>query len=277
MIDSRPIGVFDSGVGGLSVLREIRRQLPHEDLVYVADSAHLPYGEKSREFITTRALAITGFLTSQQVKAVVVACNTATSAAITTLRAHFSLPIVAMEPAIKPAIMNSKSRVIGVLATGGTLASENFRRLLARLASEVEVLIQPCPGLVERVEAGELSGVATQTLVERYVLPLLAQGADTLVLGCTHYAFLAPLLQDCAGAGVVLIDSSAAVARELKRRLSTMNLATTATHPGRERFYTSGSPARIRAVIARYWGTDVALKALPACEQREICLPEGRG
>src|SRR5450759_3216151 len=224
MTTVNPIGVFDSGVGGLSVLREIRRELPGEDLLYVADSGHAPYGDKSTQMIEIRAIAIVEFLVSQHAKAIVVACNTATGAAVKTLRARFSIPIVAMEPAVKPAAAHTKSGVIGVLATSRTIASDNFAKLHDRFGGDVKILMQACPGLVERVEAGDLSGDKTRALIAQYVLPLLAQQADTIVLGCTHYPFLASLISEIAGPTVAIIDPSPAIARELRRRLATANL-----------------------------------------------------
>ena len=182
----QPIGVFDSGVGGLSVLREIRRELPHEDLLYVADCGHAPYGDKPLAAIESRAVAITEFLLAQGAKTVVVACNTATGAAARVLRSRYPVPIVAMEPAVKPAVERTRSGVVGVLATRQTLASQTFAALLDRIDHCTRILPQPCPGLVERVESGDLDGAPTRTLLTGFLQPLLARGADTLVLGCTH-------------------------------------------------------------------------------------------
>ncbi len=258
-----PIGVFDSGVGGLSVLREIRRELPHEDLLYVADSGHAPYGDKSAQLIKARAIAIVKFLVSQHAKAIVVACNTATGVAIETLRAKFPVPIIAMEPAVKPAAAHTQSRVIGVLATSGTLVSNNFAKLQARFGADVNILVQACPGLVEQVESGDLSGDKTRALIEQYVLPLLAQKADTIVLGCTHYPFLAPLIQEIAGPTVAIIDPAAAIARELRRRLASANLLSIENRAGTERFWTSAAPDKTRQVISQLWQMDVEVRSLP--------------
>ena len=260
---ANPIGVFDSGVGGLSVLQAIRRALPGEHLLYVADSAHAPYGDKSQQFIEARSIALSEFLVSQNVKAIVVACNTATGAAVTTLRSTFAVPIIAMEPAVKPATANTQSGVIGVLATSRTLASDNFVRLFARYGSDVEILGQACPGLVEQVEAGDLSGDKTRLLLERYVLPLLEQKADTIVLGCTHYPFLTPLIQEIAGSGVAVIDSAAAVARQLQRRLEVACLLADAARVGTECFWTSGALDKARPLVAQLWQADVEVCALP--------------
>jgi glutamate racemase len=259
-----PIGVFDSGVGGLSVLREIRRELPGEDLLYVADSGHAPYGDKSAELIEARSIAIIEFLLSQNAKAIVVACNTATGVAIGTLRARFSLPIIAMEPAVKPAVTHTKSGVIGVLATSRTIASDNFARLHERFGADVKILMQACPGLVEQVETGDLASNKTRALVERYVVPLLEQSADTIVLGCTHYPFLAPLIQEIAGSSVAIIDPSAAIARELRRRLSGADLLSIENRAGTEQFWSSATTDVAQPVIVQLWQADVDLHRLPA-------------
>ena len=258
-----PIGVFDSGVGGLSVLREIRRELPGEDLLYVADSGHAPYGDKSTELIEARSIAIVEFLLSQHAKAIVVACNTATGVAIQTLRARFTVPIVAMEPAVKPAAAHTRSGVIGVLATSRTIASDNFAKLHDRFGAEVKILMQACPGLVEQVESGDLSGDRTQALVKQYILPLLAQGADTLVLGCTHYPFLVSLIQEIAGSSVQIIDPSAAIARELRRRLANADLLSALGSAGAEHFWSSAASSKTRQVISQLWQADVELLCLP--------------
>lgn len=257
----QPIGVFDSGVGGLTVLREIRRELPHEDLLYVADSGHAPYGDKPPAFIESRAIAITEFLLAQGAKTLVMACNTATGAAAPLLRSRYPVPIIAMEPAIKPAVEQTRSGVVGVLATRQTVASHNFSDLLRRLAQHAEILAQPCPGLVEQVEAGDLDGAPTRALLAGYLAPLLARGADTLVLGCTHYPHLTPLIQELAGPQVVVLDSGAAVARQVRRRLTESGLLAPAERTGRERFWTSGSPSA-QPLFSRLWQTAVTLERL---------------
>jgi glutamate racemase len=258
-----PIGVFDSGVGGLSVLRQIRRELPAENLIYVADSAHAPYGDKTQEFIEARSFAITRFLLDHGAKAIVVACNTATGAAVAALRSRFTLPIVAMEPAIKPAVAQTQTGVVGVLATRRTLSSHNFVKLFERYGSEAEILPQACPGLVEQVEAGDLAGAKTRSLLERYLAPLLAKSADTLVLGCTHYPFLRALIQEIAGPNVTIIDSSEAVARQLRHRLEAHDLRADKEEPGSEHFWTSADPAISGPVIAQLWLAGVEVRRLP--------------
>ena len=260
----QPIGVFDSGVGGLTVLAEIRRELPAEDLLYVADSGHAPYGDKAPAAIEARAVLVTEFLIAQGAKAVVVACNTATGAAARLLRSRYPVPIIAMEPAVKPAVFESRSGVVGVMATRATLASAKFQDLIDRLGGAAEVLLQPCPGLVERVEAGDLAGEGTRALVADYLAPLLERGADHIVLGCTHYPHLRPLIEDLAGPAVRVLDSGPAVARQVRRRLESDGLlAPPLGRTGRERFWTSGCPAAGADLIARLWGTAVVLEGLP--------------
>jgi glutamate racemase len=261
MTPDRPIGVFDSGVGGLSVLREIRRELPHEDLLYVADSGYAPYGDQSTEAIESRAIAVTELLLAQGAKAIVVACNTATGAAARVLRSRYPVPVIAMEPAVKPALRQTRSGIVGVLATRQTLASPPFSRLLAQLQLQggAEILLQPCPGLVEQVEAGDLDGDATRTLLASYIEPLLAQGADTLVLGCTHYPHLSALIGALAGPETAVLDSGEAVARQVRRRLAEAGLLAPPGRAGSERFWTTGHPARVRTVMERLWGDRVEL------------------
>jgi len=260
---ARPIGVFDSGVGGLSVLRHIRAALPAEDLLYAADAAHAPYGAKSPQFIEARALALAEFLVAHDAKALVVACNTATAAAIVRLRERFGLPIVGMEPAVKPAVEATRAGVIGVLATSGTIESGKFAELVRRFGSQARVIVQPCPGLVERIEAGDLEGPLTRGLLDGFVAPLLAQGADTLVLGCTHYPFLTPLLRELAGPSVEIVESGAAVARQLARRLAETDFSP-AQGAGGERFFSSGDPALLAALLPRLWGAAAPVERLSA-------------
>ena len=259
-----PIGVFDSGVGGLSVLRAVRAELPHEALLYVADSGHAPYGDRPPAFIDARADAIIRFLRSRAAKAVVVACNTVTGAAIEALRARHPLPIVAIEPAVKPAAAATRSGVIGVMATSVTLASANFARLVEKFAAGTHVVTQPCPGLVEQVERGDLGSATTRALVKRYLEPLLEQGADTVVLGCTHYAFLRPVIAELAGDGVSIVDPAAPVARELRRRLAEAHLLAPEQQAGGVRFWSSGRLDVGHHVVAALWSGGPVVHALPA-------------
>ena len=256
------IGVFDSGVGGLSVLRHIRMILPDANLIYVADSAHVPYGDKTTHHIEQRAILLTRFLTGQGADAIVIACNTATAAAAATLRREFSLPIIGMEPAVKPAVTATKSGVVGVLATVGTLKSARFSALLERYAGNIRIVTQGCPGLVEQVELGDLTGDKTRELVKRYTEPLLVRGADTLILGCTHYPFLATLIRDVAGENIALIDTGEAVARQLQHRLLA-ELPDSRPGNGNAYFFTSGDAQTASSIMSRLWGNPVVALKLP--------------
>jgi glutamate racemase len=255
------IGVFDSGVGGLSVLKHVRAALPRHRLLYVADSGHVPYGDKTPEHIRERSFTITSFLIEQGAEVVVIACNTATAAAATSLRARFSIPIVGMEPAVKPAVAATRTGVVGVLATVGTLESAKFAALLEQYAGDVEIVAQACPGLVEQVEAADLDTPATRTLLERYTQPLLARGADTLVLGCTHYPFLRPQIAALVGSGVTLIDTGEAVAKQVVRRLPPAASGAAEAVPD-ESFWTTGDIGAARRIVPRLWGRPVAVSAL---------------
>ena len=261
-VSDAPIGVFDSGVGGLSVLGEIRTLLPQESLLYVADSGHVPYGEKSPEFIRARSQKIAQFLLAQGAKALVLACNTATAAAIGELRGRYpQLPIIGMEPAVKPAAAATQSGVVGVLATTGTLKSAKFAALLDRFANDVRVITQPCPGLVEQIEAGELHSEKTRALLWNLVQPLLAEGCDTLILGCTHYPFIKPLLGELLPANVSLIDTGAAVARQLQRVLAERQLL--ASGPARPtQFYSSADCQQLQQVLPLLWGPTATVSPL---------------
>ncbi|SFV10577.1 glutamate racemase [Pseudoduganella namucuonensis] len=266
-----PIGVFDSGVGGLSVLRHIRALLPDEHLIYLADSAWAPYGGKPEEVIAERSLAIAAFLVRQGAKALVVACNTATVAAIKAVRAHFpELPIVGVEPGLKPAAAATRSGKVGVLATQRTLAGEKFLLLRDQvaLASKAEFLLQPCVGLVDRIELGELDTEATRAMLERYIAPLLAGGADTLVLGCTHYPFVRPAIEDViAGLGardVALIDTGDAVARQLARLLEGSGLQRPGSvgHPPLLHGYTTGGVDALLPAFRKLLGMEADVETL---------------
>jgi glutamate racemase len=259
--DTRPVGVFDSGVGGLSVLREIVAVLPHETTLYVADSRYAPYGDRDEAFIARRSRAIADFLVSKGAKAIVVACNTATGVAIAGLRAACPIPVIGIEPAVKPAAAATRSGVVGVLATRRTLESGKFQRLLQQHGAGATIITQPCPGLVEQIEAGDLSGETTRRLVAGFVAPLLARGADTIVLGCTHYVAVIPLIRERAGPDVQVLDPARPVARELERRLDECGLR--ASGPGGQQFWTSGDPARVGSVFDRVWGHPMEVRALP--------------
>lgn len=263
MDTSAPIGVFDSGMGGLTVLQAIRKALPQERLLYIADSGHAPYGDKSLEYIQQRALTLTRFLLDHGVKALVIASNTTTAAAVDFLRSTFPVPIVAVEPALKSAVVSTKTGVVGVLVTVATSQSTRFTALLERFRRDIKVIIQPAPGLVEQIELGELTSSTTRALVEHYVTPLLSAGADTIVLGSTHYPHLRPLITEIAGPEVVLIDTGEAVAHQLHRVLEARELLNEDPALGDEQFWTSGDTQLARQVISLLWGTSVGVQQLP--------------
>lgn len=261
MADEAPVGVFDSGVGGLSVLAEIRQLLPAETLHYIADCGHIPYGEKTPAFIRERCQLIAARLHAQDAKALVVACNTATVAAVADLRERYPRwPIVGMEPAVKPAAAATRNGRVGVLATTGTLQSAKFAALLDRFALAVQVVTQPCPGLVEQVERGDLHGPETRRLLQGFLEPLLTAECDTLILGCTHYPFLRPLLAELVPPQIILVDTGAAVARRLQSLLAQdQRLARGPAGP--TRIWTSGDPADLEAVLPQLWPAGAEVKA----------------
>ena len=256
-----PIGIFDSGVGGLSVWRHVRAALPDARLIYVADSGHVPYGDKSPEYIGQRSLTIAQFLVEQGADAIVIACNTATAAAAALLRSR--LPIVGMEPAIKPAVAATKNGVVGVLATVGTLESARFAALLEKYAGNVKIVTQGCPGLVEQVERGDLDGPETRSLVTRYASPLLEAGADTLILGCTHYPFLTPLIAEIAGPGISLVDTGEAVARQLLRRMREELPERNVDSGASALFFTSGDAGQASRIMTSLSRQGVVAQPLP--------------
>ena len=221
LLAQAPIGVFDSGVGGLGVLQAIHCDLPYEDLIYCADSGFAPYGDKTDDYVLDRCHRIGTWLAGQGAKAIVVACNTATAAAVQALRARWPLPIVGIEPGLKPAILDTVTGKIGVLATPSTLASDRYAKLLARIqafAPEAEFIPAPGVGWVELVEAGDFDSDRARQRVRAVVEPLLGLGVDTLVLGCTHYPFLRRLIAQIAP-GVSIVDTAPAIAREIARRV----------------------------------------------------------
>lgn len=249
-MDNRPIGVFDSGIGGLSVLRHLRSQLPYEDLIYLADQAHVPYGPRTLDQVRAFSEEITRYMLSHGAKLIVVACNTASAAALNHLRGAFpDVPFVGMEPAVKPAAETTHNKVVGVLATQATFQGELFASLVERFAKEVIVLEQTLPGLVERIEAGDLDSPATRAILEDAVEPLLGQGADALVLGCTHYPFIQPLLDEIVAGRAEIIDPSPAVARQAGRVLRQKNLLSAKDNSGHVTYLSTVDSDRL-AVMA---------------------------
>ena len=223
-MSNAPVGVFDSGVGGLSVAHAISRQLPAENLCYIADQRFSPYGEKTVAFLLSRCNDITRFLIEQGCKAIVVACNTATVNCISHLRANFDIPIIGVEPGIKPAVNNSQSKKVAVLATHQTLASGSFQSLTAKFATDTTVEMQACPKFVSMVERGVVNGDEAILTADNYISPLLAKGVDQIVLGCTHFAFLLPVIEQVVAGRADIIDTSDAVARQLASELKRSNI-----------------------------------------------------
>jgi glutamate racemase len=255
MDKSASIGVFDSGVGGLSVLKELVGQLPNESFIYVADSANAPYGTKSRNFIRNRSRAITRFLLSEGAKVIVVACNTATGAAISVLRKEFDVSFIGVEPAVKPAAIDSSTGHIGILATSQTFKGEHFRRAIKLYAGSVELHVQAGTGLVELIEAGKTNSEETRQLLRKYLLPMVEKGIDQLVLGCTHYPFLIPEIRDIVPDNVRIIDPSPAVARQTLRVLRAANGCQDDFAQPVYRFYTSGNPQALSLTITHLMGS----------------------
>ncbi len=258
-----PIGVFDSGVGGLSVLRAIRRELPEEHILYVADQAHVPYGPRPLDEVRRFAEGITRFLLERGAKLIVVACNTASAAALHALRQLFpQVPFVGMEPAVKPAAEQTQSGVVGVLATPATFQGALYASVVERFAEGVKLLPHTCPGLVAQIEAGNLEGAETRAILETALRPMIQEGADTIVLGCTHYPFVMPLIQEIAGESVRVIDPSPAVARQVRRLLEARGARRTATGPARMRFFTSGAPEPFASLLPRLLGETGSVQPL---------------
>lgn len=247
-----PIGVFDSGVGGLSVLRALRAELPGQPLIYIADQAHVPYGPRPLEEVRAFSEGITRFLIDRGARLVVVACNAASAAALSSLRSTFpAIPFVGMEPAVKPAAENSASRVVAVLATPATFQGALYASVVERFANGVTLLQDTCPGLVAEIENGGLKSRHTRRILAQTLEPMLAQGADTVVLGCTHYPFVIPLIEQIAGPGVRVIDPAPAVARQARRMLenSSEPLRPAPSTPPREWFYTTGEPHKFSKAL----------------------------
>ncbi len=261
-LSTAPIGIFDSGVGGLSVLRELRRQLPHEHIVYLADQAHVPYGPRPAAEIRRFSEDISRFLLAQGAKLIVVACNTASAAALNHLRRTFpDVPFVGMEPAVKPAAHQTQSGRVGVLATNGTFTSERYADLMARYASNVVVYEDACLGLVDLIERGQIDAPETEQLLQTVLAPMLTAGVDTLVLGCTHYPFAIPLLEKLAP-GTAVIDPAPAIARQTARLLHQRQDLRENPTPGAVRFFTTGDPSTFASQIEQLLGEDSRIVSL---------------
>lgn len=262
-----PIGVFDSGLGGLSVLHAIRDLLPHENVVYFADQGHVPYGSRPLEEVRTYSEAITRFLLSQRAKLIVVACNTASAAALHLLRHTFpDIPFVGMEPAVKPAAESTRTGKVGILATPATFQGALYESVVERFAANVNLFQDTCPGLVQQIEIGELDTPATRLILEKALRPMLAEGIDTVVLGCTHYPFVIPLIREITGSDVRVIDPAPAIARQTARLLDQHGISRMDSgsnlQRGRLHFYTSGDARRLERLLPGFLGESGKIRAV---------------
>jgi glutamate racemase len=251
------IGVFDSGVGGLSILDEALRQLPQHNYIYLADSANAPYGEKSGDWIAARSLALCQYLADKGCDAIVVACNTATAEAIKQMREALSIPIIGVEPGIKPAAMQSQNNIVGVLATEATLKSDKFNALLNTLPSDCQFIKQAGAGLVPLIESGNADGEETLELLAKHLEPIQDAGADTLVLGCTHYPFLRKAIRKLLGESITLIDTSDAVVRQLKRQLESLKNENSGKDFGSVTFLSSKNAELLLSMAQDLMSTDL--------------------
>lgn len=260
-MSDRPIGIFDSGVGGLSILKAIREHLPNENLVYFADSKYAPYGELDQDILKQRCLHIANFFVEHNAKAMVIACNTATALMAEWLRAEFNLPIIAIEPAIKPATEISKNGKIGVFATEHTLKSERYLNLVERYAAEKTVYNSSCQGFVEQVEKGEQANPSTLSLIEKYLKPMLEQKIDTLVLGCTHYPFLTDSIRTVAGDyPLTIVDNADAVSLQLTRVLAEQNIVNLSPHAGNQFFSSATDLKQHQKTVSNLLQTEIEVK-----------------
>jgi glutamate racemase len=271
---NNPIGAFDSGVGGLSVLRAMRTQLPNEAVIYFGDQGHVPYGPRTMEQIQSYSEGITKFLLSQNAKLIVVACNTASAAALKYLRVKFpDMSFVGMEPAIKPAAEQTATGVVGVLATPATFQGALYASVVERFGAGVELLQSTCPGLVQQIEAGNLDGVPTRKILEDALIPMLERNIDTVVLGCTHYPFVIPLIEEIGGDKVRVIDPAPSVARQAKRLLESQGMLNPSDVRGDIHFFTSGDAPAMQSMLPMLLGEDGVVKPVAWKSDLEVfCL-----
>jgi len=273
------IGIFDSGIGGLSVLREIQKMLPFQPLYYIADQAHVPYGKRKLSEIREFAFQITDFLADKGAKLIVVACNTASAAALKELRAAYpQLIFVGMEPAVKPATEKTHNGVVGVLATPATFQGKLYNTLVEKFARDVSILTHTCPGLVEAIESGDLHSPNTQRILKQALIPMIENGADTIVLGCTHFPFIIPLIREIAGPRVSVIDPAPAIAKRVGYLLNQAGLTNGYKPAKYDVFATTGNTAHFRhalhtllaidaAPLKLVWGEDLKLHNCQAEEK----------
>lgn len=269
--ENSPIGVFDSGVGGLSVLRAMRVLMPEEAVLYFGDQGHVPYGLRSMEQIQNFSEGITKFLLDRGAKLIVVACNTASAAALTYLRGKFpAVPFVGMEPAVKPAAETTRTGRVGVLATPATFQGALYASVVERFAAGVELFQHACPGLVGQIEKGELDSAQTRAILEDALAPMLERNIDTVVLGCTHYPFVIPLIQQIAGEKVRVVDPAPAVAKQAKRLLEAAGMKNQSHKRASIRFFTSGSPFEMKPLLPVLLGESGEVEAAAWKNEREI-------
>ncbi|WP_223551404.1 MULTISPECIES: glutamate racemase [Aestuariivivens] len=257
-MNKQPIGIFDSGVGGTSIWKEIHTLLPHENTIYLADSANAPYGIKGKQTIIDLSIKNTEFLLERNCKLIVVACNTATTNAIDYLRQNYNVPFIGIEPAIKPAALQTKNQAIGILATKGTLSSSLFSKTSTLFASNIKVVEQVGDGIVELIETGKLYSDDMRALLNLYLKPMLEANIDYLVLGCTHYPYLIPILNDLLPHHVKIIDSGEAVARQTKAVLEKNQLINPQKNKAQIQFFTNGNPEVMQSVL----GKNISIKYL---------------
>lgn len=260
---SAPIGVYDSGVGGLTVLRAVRSLLPDEDLIYFADQANVPYGNRSLNEVRGLAEGAASFFISQGAKLIVIACNTASAAALKHLRGLFpDYPFVGMEPAVKPAAEQTLSGKVGVLATPSTFQGELYTSVVERFAHDVQLYQATCPGLVQQIESGHLNTPQTRKILEDALEPMLQEGVDTLVMGCTHFPFVIPLISEIAGGEVNVIDPAPAIARQVKRVLETRGLLSKRKNAGEMVFWTSGDAEKMQVLLPKLIAVEAEVEQL---------------
>lgn len=268
-----PIGIFDSGVGGLSVLREIRSLMPSENIIYFGDQGHVPYGPRSMEQIQNFSEGITNFLLKHDAKIIVVACNTASAAALKYLRETFSdVQFVGMEPAVKPAAEKTQTKKVGVLATPATFQGALYASVVERFATDVEIFQNTCNGLVSQIEAGKLDSEKTKKILEDALLPMLEKNIDTVVLGCTHYPFVIPLIEKIIGDNVRVIDPAPSVAKQAERLLEAKGLRNSSNENRQVIFFTSGDIKSTENVISKLIKEKVDIKPVTWKNDCEIAI-----
>ena len=258
-----PIAIFDSGVGGLSIAQCINHRLPNENLLYVADTLHAPYGDKTAEFIQQRVNEIAYWFIERNAKAIVVACNTATVNAIDQLRKNISIPVIGVEPAIKPAVNLSKNKKVAILVTKATAENQRFLTLVAQYSHNSEVIIQPCPGLVELIEQDKKNSPECELLLSKYLQPLLDKGVDTIVLGCTHYPLVKGIINKICGENVIIMETALPVTEQLQRQLALHNLINPSDKIGTTRFYSSKHGDMQQALFTHIWQQSLQLNSYP--------------